>query len=213
MGADTTPSGSRELKKRRTHDELLRAGLDLFLTRGYEKTTVGDIAQRAEVSERTFFRYFANKEELVLRPLRDASHALLAEVKGRPPEEEPLEALRAGGMAAMRRVMAPTPELYLNTLRVIGSEPEARAAVLRFGAEEQRDLAAVLAARESTEPGDLRPVLLAAAFTAAAIQTTLSWEEGADGTMASLEAMSEAHLTTLHEAVAVSWRREKPRQD
>ena len=55
-----------ERKKQRTRDALVRAAVELFTTRGYEATTVDDIAEAVEVSQRTFFRYFAGKEEAAL---------------------------------------------------------------------------------------------------------------------------------------------------
>jgi AcrR family transcriptional regulator len=205
MKADTTPLGARERRKRRTHDDLLRAGIDLFLTRGYDKTTVLDIARVAEVSERTFFRYFASKEELVLWPLRTASEVLLDEVRRRPAEDDPMRALREGGLTTLRLVTTQAPQLYLGTLRVISAEPDARAASLRLGADEQRKLAALLAAREGVAPDDLRPLLLAGAFMAAAIQTTLTWDERTDGSLDSLEETAEGLLALLPQAVSGGW--------
>lgn len=71
MGRDITGPGVRESRRLRTRHELLHYGLALFEDQGYGGTTIGDIARRAGVSERTFFRYFASKEELVLQPLQE----------------------------------------------------------------------------------------------------------------------------------------------
>ena len=56
----------RERKKQRTREALLRVAIELFTTRGYEGTTVDDIADAVGVSQRTFFRYFAGKEDAAL---------------------------------------------------------------------------------------------------------------------------------------------------
>src|SRR5690242_2001916 len=116
MGLHSTPPGLRARRKLRTEQDLLRSGLELFLGRGYGQTTVGDIAQGAEVSERTFFRYFTSKEELVLRPMREVSALFLTEVERRPSGEEPLRALREAGRAVMRAMPRETMVTYLGAL-------------------------------------------------------------------------------------------------
>src|ERR1044072_1761281 len=89
-----SPPGLRERKKQRTRDALLRAALELFTTQGYEDTTVDEIAEAAEVSQRTFFRYFAGKEDAAFAVQEIAHTQFLAAVRERPCDEAPLEALR-----------------------------------------------------------------------------------------------------------------------
>jgi AcrR family transcriptional regulator len=74
---------------------LERAAFELFLERGYEQTTVADIAKRAGLTERTFFRHYADKRE-VLFGGADALHdEMLRAVGAVPPERPALEAVRA----------------------------------------------------------------------------------------------------------------------
>ena len=73
-------SHRRERKKRQTRDALVHAALKLFDAKGYEHTAVREITDAVDVSERTFFRYFANKEDLAVSFVRDASDALIREL-------------------------------------------------------------------------------------------------------------------------------------
>jgi AcrR family transcriptional regulator len=114
---DTTPGGAptltdeaggqaegrREQNKRRTHEALIEAAGRLFQERGYEATTVRDIAAAAGVGERTFFRYFPSKESLVLQQVRDLVPLLAAEIRERPAAEALLEALRESVLEVARR--------------------------------------------------------------------------------------------------------------
>ena len=93
VGARPRP-GLRELKKQRTRDALVRAALELFVSRGYDGTTVDDIAAAVDVSQRTFFRYFAGKEEVAFFVPRLAESHLVEAVRGFPPGEAPVDALR-----------------------------------------------------------------------------------------------------------------------
>ncbi|WP_234382134.1 TetR/AcrR family transcriptional regulator [Streptomyces dysideae] len=90
----TAEPGRREQNKRRTREALIQAAAGLFHEKGYEDTTVADIASAAGVGERTFFRYFPTKESLLLQETRELIPLLAGEIVARPPAEAPLVALR-----------------------------------------------------------------------------------------------------------------------
>src|SRR5690349_4456662 len=96
----STP-GLRERKKRRTRDALTDAAYALFDAKGFDATTVDEIAAAVEVSPRTFFRYFASKEELALAPLDQQVAAMLAALAARPAAESVLTALRAAAVEVL----------------------------------------------------------------------------------------------------------------
>src|SRR5215203_7523738 len=91
--ADGKPkAGLRERKKAKTRAEIQRHALKLFGERGYEATTVAQIAEAAEVSESTFFRYFPTKEDVVLW---DEFDPLVFEaLRAQPAELSTIRALR-----------------------------------------------------------------------------------------------------------------------
>lgn len=95
------PSALRDRKRERTRRALLEAAAALFESRGYEATTVADIAAEAEVGTRTFFNYFESKEELLFPEPDERVTAAVAAIDSRRPDERPVEvllrALRAAG--------------------------------------------------------------------------------------------------------------------
>jgi len=166
----------RERKKRQTREALVRAALELSDAKGYEHTAVREITDAVDVSERTFFRYFASKEDLALSFVLDWSDALLAALTARPAGEDPLTALRNAFHESMHAqevardadggpdgtTGAPT---YLLVARLIDSTPALLAANLRFLHDRDDEVIRVLAAREGVDPvADLRPRVLAAVF-------------------------------------------------
>jgi AcrR family transcriptional regulator len=100
---EQAPAGLRERKKARTRAAIQAAALELFERQGYDATTVDQIAERAEVSAATFFRYFPTKEDVVLHDRYDP--LLLADFAAQPPELSPLAALRR----TLRSVFAGLP--------------------------------------------------------------------------------------------------------
>ncbi|MGX1269706.1 AcrR family transcriptional regulator [Streptomyces phaeoluteigriseus] len=161
----TTPPrpGLREMKKRRTHDELLRAAVHLFTSQGYERTTVDEIAEAVNVSQRTFFRYFAGKEEAALALEGITVGRFVEGVRARPAHEAPMEALRQAvleGWSSLSEAIESiaSVELYLRMYRVIESTPVLLAAHLRRSAETEEAIARVLAEREGLDvDADPRP--------------------------------------------------------
>lgn len=83
----------RELKKADTRRALMEAASELFRSHGYQNTTVGQIVDLAEVSERTFFRYFESKEDLLLPELVDFLDRIAVQFESSPPGQKPLQAL------------------------------------------------------------------------------------------------------------------------
>src|SRR5262245_47636331 len=85
--------GLREVKKERTRQALIDAAAELFERRGYDRTTVADIAAAADISTRTFFSYFASKEELVFPEADDRVHAVVDAIAARGPADGPADVL------------------------------------------------------------------------------------------------------------------------
>lgn len=207
--------GLRERKKQRTRDALVRAALELFATRGYDGTTVDDIAAAVDVSQRTFFRYFAGKEEVAFFVPRLAESHVVEAVRGRPPGEAPLEALRRavldgwdGINGAVERLVP--LDLHLRVCRVIESTPVLFAARLRRATELEEELARVIAEREGLDvDADPRPRILVAAFGGAVRVTERRWSAGGDLTAAALRDLMAAHLDLLGPALAENWRTDR----
>ncbi|XVS67156.1 TetR/AcrR family transcriptional regulator [Actinosynnema sp. CA-299493] len=79
---------------------MIRAAMDLFAERGFEQTTAGDIAERAGVTERTFFRHFADKREVLFDGAQVMEQVASTAILAAPPSAEPLDAALAGVVAA-----------------------------------------------------------------------------------------------------------------
>lgn len=119
--ADGDGVGRREAHKRATRRALQEAAERLFADNGYAQTTVQEIAAAANVTERTFFRYFTSKDELVAHRVLDTLPALRAAIVARPQEEAPLGAIHAV-MRAMVAAAAADPN-EPSTLRLFDSGP------------------------------------------------------------------------------------------
>lgn len=165
MSASSRPSPLRERRKRETRDEIRRVALELVQERGYDAVTVDLISERAGVSTRTFFNYFANKESAMVAV---------------PPPLTPsaIEGFLSGGDP--HDLFADLADLAISQLEEGGAPSDFEAAMqivlgvpalakLQFAAfvELEAQFAALIAARLSFDPDDARPAVIAAAFMAA----------------------------------------------
>ncbi|MBR0840592.1 TetR family transcriptional regulator [Bradyrhizobium liaoningense] len=103
-GGKSPAAGLRQRKRQETRERLARAAMTLFRERGFEATTIEDIAAAADVSRRSFFHYFASKEDVVAAWQENAAAALVAEVVARPRDESMLTAAENAIAAAVRRI-------------------------------------------------------------------------------------------------------------
>ncbi|NUP21313.1 MAG: TetR family transcriptional regulator [Streptomyces sp.] len=202
----------RERKKQRTREALLRTALELFTTQGYEHTTVDDIADAVEVSQRTFFRYFAGKEEAALALQELTVEHFLHAVRERPPRETPMEALRQAvleGWDTLNDVVesvAPV-EVFLRMYQVIESTPVLLAAHLRRSVEIEEAIARILAEREGVDVDtDPRPRLAVAVFGGVMRLTERQWSTGEDFSLDAMRALTVSHLEQVGPALSESWR-------
>jgi AcrR family transcriptional regulator len=202
----------RERKKRQTRDALVRAALRLFDAQGYEHTAVREITDAVDVSERTFFRYFASKEDLALSFVRDFAGALLRALADRPAAEEPLTALRNAFRTSLLEVTGdegPHAEesTYLLVVRLIDSTPSLLAAHLRYLHDHDDEIVRVLAGREGVDPEtDLRPRIIAVVFGGLVSLATKDWRARGGGSVASLLAAFDAYADQVSPALAAHWR-------
>ena len=118
------PMGRREANKQATRAALTAAAQRLFAERGYEATTVADIANAASVTHRTFYRYFDGKEDLIAGEYRAWLAALQEAITARPASEPPLTAVRhAVADAAPQARLSPFADRPFASLRQSGQRP------------------------------------------------------------------------------------------
>lgn len=89
------PLGLRERKKAQTRETIVRCAMELFDERGFDATTIADIAAAADIAPRTFFGYFPSKEAVVFHDFDDMYADFAAHLRGRPAGQTAFEALRA----------------------------------------------------------------------------------------------------------------------
>ncbi|CAO5233787.1 TetR family transcriptional regulator [Frankia sp. AgKG'84/4] len=180
--------GLRERKKEQTRRALASAATQLFTERGYEATTVEDIAAAAEVSPRTFFRYYPAKEDVVSQIFRSSGFDSL--VDARPADEPVAETLRAAAFSLLR-VCAEAPAPALAVLRMVDTRPELRVRLAEVQWERSEALTTLVTARLGAEPDSPLPGLLAS-WTLATVDTVLAHWHNTGGRLDLLDLAADA---------------------
>jgi AcrR family transcriptional regulator len=163
------PSGGlRDRKKNETRQALRDAAHRLFAEKGFSKTTIDDITEAADVSRRTFFRYYDSKDDLLSADVTDLMPVIIAALRARPADEPPLTAI----LSALRVLIGPDgPPWLTQTLGRPLAGARARLSLLRLLAQWEEGIAEVLIERSGAAVPDdqdrLRAVVIACAATSA----------------------------------------------
>jgi AcrR family transcriptional regulator len=204
---DRTGPDRRQRKKQLTKDALIAAALELFAAQGYDHTAVHEITEAVDVSERTFFRYFASKEDLVLSFIGDGAAAFAEALAARPAQEEPLAAARNALQISIRDLSGgQSLANYLSAMRLIDSTPALLAAYLRHLHEQDHKVIEVLAQREGVDPvADRRPRVLAAVIGALVFLSDRDWRAGDDPDPEAMGATFDAYIDAVVPALSGHW--------
>lgn len=171
MTTDVDPAvNRRERKKLETRAALERAALRLFAEKGYEHTTVEEIAEAADVAVRTFFRYFSSKQHILFGDVaQDRVIRMRSELAARPRDEPILMSVRSV-LDAMQLVDAREQEEILLRLRLMERQPSLMPMYLRLNHELRRVVAEFAAERSGLDiDRHPYPMLVASA-------TVASWD-------------------------------------
>jgi AcrR family transcriptional regulator len=167
--------GLRERHRKRTAADLEEAALTLFCERGFDAVTIDDIAAAADVSRRTFFRYFASKEDVILSDHPKRLDELQAALDQRPPDEPALTALR-NAIMSIAGTYEEDREHMLRRFRLMTTTPALEARSLCLQRNWETAVTEMVAARMTVDPAmDLRPGVVAATTMAAMRVATANW--------------------------------------
>jgi AcrR family transcriptional regulator len=165
-----TGTGRRDRKKSETRDALRAAAHRLFAEKGFTGTTIDDITDAADVSRRTFFRYYDSKEDLLRVDVADLLPIMLGSLRARPAQEPPLTAI----LGALLTLIGPDgPPALVESLASPITGIRARISLIRLLAEWEQGIADTLLTRsgrrpeEATEEERLAAVVTACAATSA----------------------------------------------
>src|SRR5580658_2678803 len=151
----------RERKKLRTRRALADAALRLFTENGFDATTLEEVADQAEVSKSTFFRFFPAKEAAAIEAEAELWSAYLDALGGRELSGEVLETLHQTLTVAIATLEASWDERFLATRRLVADEPALLGYLDHYRAGVKTELIGLLARKLRLDGEDLRLFVLA----------------------------------------------------
>ncbi len=155
--------------------------LRLFAEKGFEQTTVQDIADAADMAQRTFFLHFSSKEEVLIGDTADQARHFMEILQSRPSSESPFEALRAALVQVVELIAMDEDEMLLRA-RLVEEAPSLMARSLEQHAAIAEAIAEEMAQRSDTDPRrDVYPrVLASAGMTALMLAGSIWYRREAD---------------------------------
>ncbi|NKX88695.1 TetR family transcriptional regulator [Nocardia coubleae] len=184
----------RDRQKALIRQDIQRTALRLFAERGFEAVTTEDIAAAAGIGHSTYFRYVTSKEDLLLGTLRRAGGAIVENLRARPRDESPEEALCQSSLQWSRAFVA-DEEALRHWRAAIRAAPQVLDRVAVVGPSERTRLTELLGERMGARPDDdIRPGLLVHTVLAAAEFAFRRWLEHDDPADPTLHQLTEQAL-------------------
>lgn len=195
-----TRLGRRERKKLRTRTVIQREALRLFLEKGFEATTIEEIAEAADIASSTFFNYFPTKEDVVLQD--DLDPVLLKAIHIEPADLGPIAVLRKAIHHVFSQLTPEQHTIFRRRLALMASNLTLRAAFLNQSASQLDAIVAVVAARAGRSSNDFAVRNLAGALLGVMMATFLSAVNDSDADVLDL---ADQALTHLEAGLPLDW--------
>nr|WP_167382956.1 TetR family transcriptional regulator [Streptomyces mangrovisoli] len=173
--ADRPALGLRERKKIKTREAIRTATYGLIGEQGYDATTIEQIAERAEVSPSTVFRYFPTKEDIVLTDEYDP--LIMEELRSRPADEPWPDSLRYVMHRATQLGADEDPEVSRLRTRLMVEVPAVRSRMMQSMSSTGRMLCQAIAERTGRDPEGLEVRVYAMSLIGGLMETSLYWAE------------------------------------
>ena len=168
----------RERKKAQTRHAIQQHALRLFLQKGFDATTVEEIAAAAGVSHMTFFRYFPTKEDVVIED--DYDPLIEAMIRARPANEPPIEAIRQVVKELAAQIYLADRGAILARMQLFMQVPALRARLWEHGGGTEQIFTRVIAERMGCAENDLRVRVVSSACMAAITTALFTWTSSPD---------------------------------
>jgi AcrR family transcriptional regulator len=192
--------GLRERKKARTRAAIRSEAIRLFAEQGYGATTVEQIADAADVSPSTFFRYFPTKEAVIITDEFDG--VILEDFRNQPADLHPVRAFRNAILGAFRSMSPEAAEQERLRHGLLQTVPELRSAMLDEFAVSLQRIAEVIGERVGRPGTDLRARALAGALIGVSVSVTFaSWTEPLPADLGERALLVDAALELLEQGL------------
>ncbi|MUL83183.1 MULTISPECIES: TetR/AcrR family transcriptional regulator [unclassified Mycolicibacterium] len=192
MPAETAAASLRERKRVRTRAAIVDAALKLFAANGYDGTTVADIAAAADIAPRTFFSYFASKDDVLLPGADARVLAALDAIAERGPDDRPADVLLRALGSVIDGGHDFADEQGALRFRLVQTVPAIRGRALQFQLDAQREIAQHLQAAYADDLDAIAAGAIVGAFVGAVT--------------GAVQAMVDTGIPDSHEARALTLR-------
>ncbi len=192
--------GLRERKKLKTRAAIQREAMRLFLERGFEETTVEDIAEAVEISPSTFFNYFPSKEEVVFEDELDP--LILTAFDALPAEMHPIRRLRTAMQEVFGRMTPEQSKVMRERMQLLATTPELRGAMLSQFASIVDQIAHLLGPRVGRKRDDFAVHNIAGAVLGVLLAAML---ELVDNPKADMLKVTDDALAHLEAGLPLDW--------